>query len=314
MTRTMTFTIRRAVEADGPGICRLFCTVFSREMTLEEWRWKYLHNPDGWLSVVAEVEGEVAGHWGGWAAQVLIDGVPHELFSLCDLATHPARRNIGGRHEMFRAMIQEWNQLLRARGAAFAHGFPGPMALGAGKGRDRLHHPVRELRFPLVGDEPDLGVGSDVPGPGFDEVWNAARGLIASGFVRDAARAHWRFSRRPDRRYRMVCDAQTWGVLALHGGDALVVDYLASDARPETFLQLWRNLEGEAARLGARTLVWWEPLAGPWRTLVLRQLERPGATVVDTGLWWATPFVLDETVFASFRDALHFTPAAWDDR
>jgi hypothetical protein len=188
--------------------------------------------------------------------------------------------------------------------------------MGAGKTRVgyRQHYPVRELRFPLASDEPDPGVRTDTVGASFDGLWKAARPLIASGFVRDRMRVTWRFSERPDRSYRMVYDGDTWGVLALRDHDALVVDYLARDVRPDTFETLWRNLRGEAARMGARTLVFWEPPDGPWRSLLLGRTGLPGATVADMGYSWATAVLFDEDVLAKFLEGFHFTPACYDDR
>ena len=46
--------VREATPADAPGIRRLFARVFEKEMTAQEWSWKFERNPDGWFGVVAE--------------------------------------------------------------------------------------------------------------------------------------------------------------------------------------------------------------------------------------------------------------------
>jgi Acetyltransferase (GNAT) domain len=318
----LSFAIRRATIEDGPGICRLFSRVFPREMTLEEWQWKYPRNPDGWLSVVAEVEGQIAGHYGGWGARVIMDGRETPLFSLCDLSTDPATRQIGGRHNMFQRMAGEWNELLRARGVPFSYGFPGPHAveLGSRLVGYRTHFPVREFRFRL-GDE-GLGseAGSDHVGPSFDPLWEAARALIAdSALVRDRGRVNWRYHARPDRYYRMVCAEESgtcvaWGVLSVLEGDALVMDYLIRDSSPELFERLWTALRSEAARMGARTLVFWEPPGGPWRRHLIEKLRRAGGAVAEAGYSFATAVLFDEEALARFVRGLHFTPSFYDDR
>jgi hypothetical protein len=319
----MSFTVRVAGEEDGPGICRLFSRVFPREMALEEWLWKYPRNPDGWLSVVAEVDGEIAGHYGGWGARALIEGRETPVFSLCDLSTDPATRRIDGPHRMFLAMADTWNGLLRDRGVPFAFGFPGPQAYGAGAARVgyRSHYPVRELRFELQAEEPVPGAAVESVGPAFERLWGAARPLIAkSGFIRDRTRVNWRFPARPDRGYRMLCleatpgDVLAWAVLSLSQGEALVVDYLARDAGDETFDRLWKALKGEAYRLGARTLVIWEPPGGPWRPHLLDRMRRPGASAFDAGYSLATAVIFDEQCFELFLRSLHFTPSCYDDR
>jgi hypothetical protein len=317
------FTIRRAALEDGPGICRLFSRVFPREMTIEEWHWKYPGNPDGWLSVVAEVDGRIAGHYGGWAARALMGGREATLFSLCDLSTDPAAREIGGRHRIFASMAEEWNQLLRARGVPFSYGFPGAHALELGSRLVgyRKHFPVRELRFPLGEKRPVLTEEADFVGPSFDSLWEAARPLIEeSGLVRDRARINWRYHARPDRYYRMVFvedppgTGVAWAALSVLEGDALVMDYLARDSTQETFDRLWTALQAEAGRMGARTLVFWEPPGGPWRKFLLEKLGGSGGSAVEAGFSFVTAVLFEEDVFARFLRGLHFTASFYDDR
>lgn len=319
----MSFTIRRATPEDAPGICRLFTRVFPREMTLAEWRWKYPGNPDGWLSVVAEVDGTIAGHYGGWGARVLLEGEEVSVYSLCDLSTDPDYRQTGGRHRLFRSMAEEWNGCLKELAIPFSYGFPGPQALGLGGPLVgyRSHFPVRELVFPLADRPRPAGEGVDLVGPSFDGLWNAARSLVApAGLVRDRARANWRFHARPDRRYRMVlaegrggeCDA--WAALAALGHDALVMDYLLRDAGTGTFEKLWAAARGEAAAMGASRLIFWEPPGGPWRRLLLDKVAAAGGEALDAGFGFATAVVHDEAAFARFAGRLHFTPGFYDDR
>lgn len=319
----MSFIVRVARESDGPGICRLFGTVFPRQMELLEWRWKYPSNPDGWLSVVAEVDGQIAGHYGGSGARILIGGIESTVFSLCDLSTDPALRGIGGAHQMFLAMAEAWNGLLLERGVAFAFGFPGPAAYGAGANRVgyRSHYPVRELRFELRADLPNASSTAEFSGASFDRLWKAARPLLEeSAFLRDSGRVEWRFRARPDRSYQTLFvedragEALAWAVLSLRGREALVMDFLARDAAPETFEKLWQAIEEEASRLGASTLVFWEPPGGPWRRHLLDRLGRPGASAFEPGYSLATAVIFDEAAFGRFLRSLHFTPSCYDDR
>ena len=318
----MTFTIRIARPEDGPGICRLFGKVFPREMTLEEWLWKYPRNPDGWLSVVAEVGGEIAGHYGGWGAKVIVDGGESVFFSLCDLSTDPAARRLGGRHAIFRSMAEEWNGLLGARGQPFSYGFPGPHALEVGGPLVgyRAHFPVRELRFPIGQGGTRGPEGADSVDPSFDRLWKAARPRIDAGLVRDRERVNWRFHARPDRYYRMVSlgseagECLAWAALSVLGPDALVMDFLAADAEAETFEGLWAALAAEALGMGARELVFWEPPGGPWREALRRQVARLGGGSVEAGFSFATAVINDERALGRFVSNVHLTPSFYDDR
>ena len=319
----MSFTIRKATAEDAPGICRLFTRVFPREMSLAEWRWKYPENPDGWLSVVAEVDGTIAGHYGGWGARVLLDGEEALVYSLCDLSTDPDYRQTGGRHRLFRSMAEEWNGCLKAHGIPFSYGFPGAHALGLGGPLVgyRAHFPVRELGFPLAGEPRPPDRDAALVGPSFDGLWNAARPLVArAGLVRDRERVNWRFSSRPDRTYRRVLveepggECAAWAVLALLGPSALVMDYLLRDSGAGTFERLWTAVRGEAAAMGASRLVFWEPPGGPWRPLLLDKVGAASGEVRDAGFGLATAVVHDEAAFSRFVRHLHFTPGFYDDR
>jgi len=46
-TKTGKFVIRPYTEEDEEGVCRLWETVFEKEMPLSLWRWKYMKNPHG---------------------------------------------------------------------------------------------------------------------------------------------------------------------------------------------------------------------------------------------------------------------------
>jgi hypothetical protein len=318
----VSFRVRLANIDDGPGICRLFGRAFPRQMSLAEWRWKYPDNPDGWLSVVAEVDAEIAAHYGGWGARLLLEGREMTLFSLCDLSTDPERRGLGGKHGMLRAMAEEWNGLLRERRLPFSYGFPGAHVLRVGGPLVgyAAHFPIREIRLPLAGVAPAGQAGTDVAGPSFEELWHVVKpSVAAAGLVRDRARVNWRFHARPDRYYRMVSlessgECLAWGVLSVFGADALVMDYLTRDPSGEAFEELSNRLAAEAAAMGASTLVFWESPGGPWREALGEQARRAGGKIVDAGFSFATAALFDEPVFRRFLDRIPLTPSFYDDR
>ena len=59
-----------ATVEDGPRIRALFSRAYGAEWPEEDWKWKFLRNPDGWFGVVAETEeGEIVGNFSGWPMQ-----------------------------------------------------------------------------------------------------------------------------------------------------------------------------------------------------------------------------------------------------
>ena len=317
----MSFTVRLAAEADAPGIRDLFGRIFGRPMTAQEWRWKYPDNPDGWIATVAELDGRIVGHYGGWPLRAVIGGRERTIVSVGDVATEPAIRHLGGRRNAFRAMAEELFARARALGAPFVFGFPNARALAAG-GRllgYRAEFPVRTVSYdvPAAGLAA-AGAASEWAAEPYDALWGRARAALASGLLRDRRRINWRFHARPDRWYRFVsvrdagADAAC-GVLSVTGEDALVVEAVVSDA--DGALRLFDALAAEARALGARRLVFWETPGGPLAVLAGREAgrRRPGGRVADAGFAFATvPF--DAPVTAEFVAGAQIAAGIYDDR
>ena len=266
------FVVREAVSADAPGIRRLFARVFGREMTKEEWDWKFERNPDGWFGVVGLVGDEIVGNYTGWGARLLLDGEATLCYSVGDVATDPSVRGIGGRRGIYRSMTGAFYETLDARGVPFCYGFPNPRALEISHRLvgSRTLFPVRELHVPCEALTPppaDAFAGDSV-NEGFDALWTAASRFLTQAPVRDRARANWRFHARPTRWYRMVWrevagEVTGWVVLSVEGETALVADFLGRRSDGEDLPPLFAAAAAEASRLGASRLVFWETPGGP---------------------------------------------------
>src|SRR5207247_8463356 len=101
----------------------------------------------------------------------------------------------------------------------------------------------------------------------FDPLWAAASRFLAEAAVRDRARANWRFHARPTRYYRMVWreaaeGMEGWAVLSVVGENALVADYLGRRPDGSDLPPPFAAAAAEAARLGARQLVFLETHGG----------------------------------------------------
>ena len=69
------YRVRAATVEDDPRIRALFSRAYGAEWPEEDWKWKFLRNPDGWFGVVAETEeGEIVGNFSGWPMQFLLAG------------------------------------------------------------------------------------------------------------------------------------------------------------------------------------------------------------------------------------------------
>ena len=316
----MTFSVRLAEESDSAGIRGLFGRTFGRPMSEEEWRWKYPGNPDGWAAAVAELDGRVVGHYGGWPLRAIAGGGEVTIVSVGDVATDPSIRHLGGRRNAFRSMAEALFETLRARGAPFVFGFPNARALAAGARLlgYRAEFPVRTVSYDLAAASRGRGIPSEHAGSSYDALWDRVREALPAGLLRDRRRINWRYHARPDRWYRFVTapgeggDAGC-GVLSATGEEATVVEAAVAD--PEGALLLFDALAGEAAALGARRLVFWETPDGPLSVLAGRDPARlrSGARIAEAGFAFATvPF--DPDLTADFVAKAQITAGIWDDR
>jgi len=323
----VSFLVRQAVPADSAPIRELFARTFGRVMTAEEWSWKYPDNPGGWIAYVAEVDGRIVGHYGGWPIPAVIGGMRQSIVSIGDVATDRSVRHLGGRRNVFRSMAEEMFARLRADGAAFAFGFPNPRALAAG---ERLlgyqpRFPVREVVFEIDPQATGRGGSSESLDEGYDLLWNRFAASVETGVVCDRRRMNWRYHARPDRYYRFVAVSGSrfvalpgslsgpaaCGVLSVVGEEALVMDAVAESGAAA--LALADALESEAAGLGARRLVFWETPGGPLAAVAGQSRSRPGGTVREAGFAFVTvTFDADKT--EEFVRSAPVTAGIYDDR
>lgn len=307
--------IRPATSADAAGIRRLFERTFGAALSEEEWRWKFERDPDGWFGIVAVVDGEIAGNYGGWGMRFLLDGAPTLLYSVGDVSTDPSVRRLGGRG-VYRAMAHAFYDSVGRHGVPFCFGFPNPRALQISHRLvgSRTLFPIREIVVPCDAFPPppvDLET-SDAVGENFDDFWREASRALTHAAVRDRTRANWRFHARPNRYYRMVRREKAgrvlgWAVLSVAGDHALVADFLALRSDGNDLLPLLAGAAAEAAKMGARRLVFWETPGGPG-SAVLRALpgdrrEAGYPLIVRT---------FDDAAADRFARSVHLVPAFYD--
>ncbi|MDQ5871930.1 MAG: GNAT family N-acetyltransferase [Acidobacteriota bacterium] len=308
--------VREAAAADAPGIRALFGRAFGREMTAEEWRWKFEDNPDGWFGTVVELAGRIVGNYAGWGMRFLLGGQERLVYAVGDVATDPSVRGLGGRRNAFRLMTEAFFEEVEGRrGVPFCFGFPGErhLVLGQRVVGTRTVFAIVEKRVPCGALPPPPGdsEAGDFVLERFDRLWAAASRAWPALAVRDRARANWRFHARPGRYYRMVWrnggdGLLGWAVLSVSGEDALVADYLGRSGDGDDLLPLFAAAGAEASRLGARRLVFWET-PGPAAAVLA---ELPGER-------FSSGFPLDargvdEAAIRLLRERGHLVPALYD--
>ena len=114
--------IRTSVESDEEGIRALFSACFGKELSHEEWVWKYRHSPWGSVAFVAVDDINIVAHYGGMKMKFLFEGKNLAAFQFCDVMTHPKYR---ARYVSKSPLIAYLGEMFyRENSMDFAFGFP----------------------------------------------------------------------------------------------------------------------------------------------------------------------------------------------
>jgi len=105
--RTLQFRFYR--EGDEEGIVKLFNSVFTRETTLTEWRWKYMPPwSDRVCSVVIEDPEEgIVGHYGGIEFPMILDGKEIKGIAAVDTMIHRKFRSFVRLKTMYNLFMED---------------------------------------------------------------------------------------------------------------------------------------------------------------------------------------------------------------
>jgi hypothetical protein len=219
-------------------------------------------------------------------------------------------------------MAEAMFAMLRERRIPFGFGFPSPRALLVGERLlgYRAHFPIREIAYPVPARarRPPGAVVSESVDESYDPLWDAARARLRTGLVRDRRRLNWRYHARPDRYYRFVTvrganGVGALGVLSVVGETAFVVDAVVTGSSDSGLLL--EALEGEAAAMGARQVVFWETPGGALAELARRgRAGETAPTVRDAGFSFVTAVVHEEDAIVEFVTHGQISAGIYDDR
>jgi hypothetical protein len=262
-------SVRLYREGDEAGIVRLFGEVFGREMSTEEWRWKYRDSYPRkvYSSVAVDDRMGIVGHYGAVCMHMVNDGVDMHGLAICDVALHPKFRGRG----LLKALADPVPREAVKDGIRLGYGFPNrrsllkpAISLGIyekvedvteGKKTARFHNTPGRYLYRLV--------PLDYSDERIDVLWESCSRRIGLAVVRDRRYLTWRYRNHPFLRYEL------WG-MTLRGGERLagcavlrretermlLVDFLCPR---EALNPLLAKIDNYASSVGASSLMLWVP-------------------------------------------------------
>lgn len=268
-TRSGDVTVRLYQEGDEYGIVKLFKEVFGREMTLDEWRWKYKNHRNNtvYAAVAEDALYGIVGHYGGVPLRMLHNGMEIKGLSICDVMISKGFRGL----KTFRAITHKMEDILYDARFSMVYGFPNENTLlrpGEKLGlfervedvysltkQTMFNNNIKRLLyriFPLEFEDKRI-----------DILWNEAKRGLPLAVIRDRDYLTWRYKKNPLFSYELWGLRKRWdnnllglAVIKRESDRMLLMDLVFMD---NYLIPLIQKLENLAFTAGARTLSLWLP-------------------------------------------------------
>lgn len=210
------FNVRFYQLGDEEGITVLFREIFGREMSLDEWRWKYQSFGEKVYSVVGvNGSGKIVAHYGLLPYRMVFEGKEGRTVMIADVMVHPDFRGI----KSLKKLVKFPEEPVRAGGVPFGYGFPGENALMLPAEKLGLFERVEDVMEATKRVTP---AGHDLRRCAFsffglsyrdekiDALWNAFKDTFPVMIIRDRKFLEWRYGRHPLLNYTLLGMKKRW--------------------------------------------------------------------------------------------------------
>ncbi len=282
-------TVRLYQPGDEAGITKLFKEVFGREMSLEEWRWKYTGrgNKKVYSSVAVNEAGEIVAHYGGMPHRMVYHGKEAYGLAIGDVMVHGKFRGF----KLFKKAAALVPEEAVRDGIILGYGFPNeramalPEKLGLYEKVENVYEGAKEIMFhnnlnrflyrfsPLSFED-----------EGIDSLWESVRKEMALAVVRDRDYLKWRYRSHPFFRYelwgvrkRLGNRLQGLAVLRREQGRMLLIDFVC---RTDLLGVFFQKIENYSCRAGEKALTLWFPGYLERRLASIGFSTRPAGTCI----------------------------------
>jgi hypothetical protein len=209
------WTSRDYNNGDETHIIRLFNRVFSREISLSLWKWRFRENPDGKGIIKLMFDGDILiGHYAVIPMSVRVTGMSIKAALAMTSMTHPDYSGRG----IFTSLAKEvWN-VCQQQGFSFVYGFPNEAAHPVLTGRLGWEGigKIVALRKILSGKPINLQTVAEIKNvERFDKkvdlLWDEVKNEYPVSIPRIEKYLNWRFSRNPDIQYQKYIISEPLG-------------------------------------------------------------------------------------------------------
>lgn len=302
------YSVRNYKKGDEYGITSLFQDVFGKEMTLEQWKWKYAV-PGDWkiYSKVAEDKShKIIGHAGAIPLRGIYKNKPIRIFQIVDVMVHPKARGSLGRKSVFEHLMKTlFDDLQKEFFDVFCYGFPGKGPFLVGK-RIQVYEEIEpavdcEQKTKSMFWNPFKIKPVDWNDNGLNVLWDGVSGNLRLSLIRDSAYLCWRYAKNPFFSYNLLgmfllSKLKGWVVVRDSGEEVSIIDLLAE---PNRYKAIFKAVSSYFFSQKKKSMQFWLP--GGLREAITGCIKKE-TNIVVTNMIWNLP--LKTSVV---KDALYYT-------
>lgn len=273
--------VRTFTPEDEDAIRNLFALCFGKDLSHEEWAWKYKDSPWASTAVIAVDGDSIVAHYGGLGTKFHYKGETFDVFQPCDVMTRPNyRARIFSKRG---AMIRAGENFYEVNHMDFAFGFPserhailGTKQLGYTKHDyvSVLHKRVSrcmQIGNPLL----KIEKGWDhIKGSEIDCLWNETKDSQGLSIVKNSNYLFWRYKHNPVKRYETLIvrgrykkTPKAFAVYSVNGTELSIPDFFC--VQKFDIRILFRLFENVAVKHGLQSInLWVNPNEEVFRNLI----------------------------------------------
>jgi hypothetical protein len=284
--------IRDYRKGDEEEITALFQEVFEKEMTREQWYWKFAVTGEGrvYSKVVEDTSHRIIAHAGAIPLKGIYKNTPIQFFQVVDVMVHPEARGFLGRKNVFEHNMKFLFEDLREEfHEIFCYGFPGYRQLLLGM-RVRVYHEI-EQAFDCIRETkrvfwtPFTIKAMDWNDERLDALWSHCSRNFRLSVIRDRAYLNWRYVTNPFFSYQLLGlfhkgDLKGWVVVRDSGDTVLIIDLLT---KPKRYMSMLRALENHLVPLKKKAIHFWLPER--WRKHIKDYILKEHDAFVSNMIW-----------------------------
>jgi hypothetical protein len=299
------YIIRNYLPGDEKEITSLFKTVFGKDMSIDQWRWKYFSAEEKLYTKVAQdAAGKIIAHAGAIRLRGVLEGRTIPFFQIVDVMVHPEYRGYMGRNNLFKFIMKAlFEDISRDFDRVLCYGFPGkrPYILGE---KTKIYDAIEEaIELIITPTRKRLSLFKVKPLDWKDRrinnLWETIAKDCKLSLVRDTKYLLWRYASNPSFTYSLLGlftfgRLKGWVVIRQEGERILIVDLLVKKKRLREAL---KAIEDYFSKDKPSIHMW---LPHGWRGFINSYKEQQTGVIVTNMIWQLplkTPLVRDRLYY-----------------